>query len=451
MPTMHDLPVNHFDGHSNLTQAQKNGSGPTLAEQMAYIYDDMSALESEVAARQDPKDSVRVATAAALPACTAAGSGVGKTLTMNAAGVLTVDVVATALGDDILVKDQVAADDNGIYTVTTEGTVAVAAVLTRRTDSDTSAKVTSGMNCHVSEGGTLADTHWMLTTNDPIVLDTTALVFEIMHPPVHAASHILGGTDAVDGDQLDIDMTPTHYTPDAGVPEAGNVDHLAAHLGGIDNEIGTIYLRTGHPEIAALRVAGGTLSANGSENFTLLGTAFLQGQTFATVTIGASLAITAEEPGVAGNSINVEVVDTGGAGPATVAYAAGTLTIDQVGSASDEDTLAALINVTGQTWTGVLRATSGAGGAVAVTASTPLAGGAGAGVTVYAGAGTCGWTGQVGGITDSDATASVQDTILYVNPPDMTALVPALAAADVASVWVDSNEMTTRAVSVVLA
>jgi len=58
--------------------------------------------------------SCKLATAAALPACTAAGSGVGKTLTADAVGILTVDGVATVLNDRILVKDQVTGADNGI-------------------------------------------------------------------------------------------------------------------------------------------------------------------------------------------------------------------------------------------------------------------------------------------------------------------------------------------------
>ena len=36
------------------------------------------------------------------------------------------------------------------------------------------------------------------------------------------------------GDHLDIDFTPTNYTPDATPAEAADVDDLAAHLAGID-------------------------------------------------------------------------------------------------------------------------------------------------------------------------------------------------------------------------
>jgi hypothetical protein len=126
----------------------------------------------------DVKDSCRVATDAALPAYVAAGSGVGKTLTASAVGILTVDGVATVLGDRILVKDEAASHvDHGIYEVTTEGTGGVAFVLTRATDADQDAEVTGGMFTFIEEGSANADSGWVLSTNDPIVVDTTALQF----------------------------------------------------------------------------------------------------------------------------------------------------------------------------------------------------------------------------------------------------------------------------------
>lgn len=54
----------------------------------------------------------------------------------------------------------------------------------------------------------------------------------------HDASHIRAGSDEVDGDKLDIDYTPTNYTPDATPPECDHVDHLTAHLKGIDTAVG---------------------------------------------------------------------------------------------------------------------------------------------------------------------------------------------------------------------
>ena len=123
------------------------------------------------------KASVKLATIEALPACTASGTGVGKTLTADAVGVLTVDSVATVLNDRILVKNQATAKDNGIYEVTTEGTTAVAFVLTRATDVDENAEALSGIYIPVTAGTENANTDYTLSTADPIVVDTTSLTF----------------------------------------------------------------------------------------------------------------------------------------------------------------------------------------------------------------------------------------------------------------------------------
>lgn len=53
----------------------------------------------------------------------------------------------------------------------------------------------------------------------------------------HAADHLLGGGDEIDGDQLDIDFTPANYTPSVAPPEASDANHLTAHLAGIDDAL----------------------------------------------------------------------------------------------------------------------------------------------------------------------------------------------------------------------
>lgn len=63
----------------------------------------------------------------------------------------------------------------------------------------------------------------------------------------HAGDHILGGGDVMDGDHIDITYTPTNYTPSIVPAEASNVDHLAAHLAGIDDALATA---GGAPETA---------------------------------------------------------------------------------------------------------------------------------------------------------------------------------------------------------
>ncbi len=70
--------------------------------------------------------------------------------------------------------------------------------------------------------------------------DTTGQGTDDHHAKLHAADHIKDGADEVDGDKVDIDFTPTNYTPSTAPAEATDVDHLAAHLAGIDAILATI-------------------------------------------------------------------------------------------------------------------------------------------------------------------------------------------------------------------
>lgn len=99
----------------------------------------------------DFRNTVNLATDAALPAHVDAGAGIGKTITGGAVGILTVDGVAVTAGMRILVKNEGDASD-GIYECTTEGTAGAAFVLTRATDSDESAQMTFGSFCMVAAG-----------------------------------------------------------------------------------------------------------------------------------------------------------------------------------------------------------------------------------------------------------------------------------------------------------
>jgi hypothetical protein len=107
----------------------------------------------------DPKGSVRAAT-------TAAG-----TLATSFANGQVIDGVTLVTGNRILIKNQAAGAENGIYTVNASGAP------TRATDADTSAEVNSGLFVFVEEGTVNDNTGWTLTTNNPITLGTTALVF----------------------------------------------------------------------------------------------------------------------------------------------------------------------------------------------------------------------------------------------------------------------------------
>lgn len=143
--------------------------------------------------------SVRLATVAALPANTYNNgtSGVGATLTANANGALSVDGVAVAVGNRILVKNEVAGANNGVYVVTDTGSSGGPGpgpggsnpyILTRATDFDSAGtgvdQIDQGDFFLVTSGSTLANTSWVQQTPLPVTVGTTAIVFTQFGAPI---------------------------------------------------------------------------------------------------------------------------------------------------------------------------------------------------------------------------------------------------------------------------
>ena len=89
-------------------------------------------------------------------------------------GVQTIDGVPLPADARVLVKNQAAAKENGLYTVSSAG------VWRRTQDADTSVEVTPGLFVSVEMGTANGDSVWQLVTDAPIVLGTTALVFEMV-------------------------------------------------------------------------------------------------------------------------------------------------------------------------------------------------------------------------------------------------------------------------------
>jgi len=87
------------------------------------------------------QEAIGFATTAVLPASVYDNgtSGVGATLTGTSNGRLSIDSTNQTTGKSILVKDQSNSTENGIYTITAQGTVSTPFILTRRVDSDNSA------------------------------------------------------------------------------------------------------------------------------------------------------------------------------------------------------------------------------------------------------------------------------------------------------------------------
>ena len=86
----------------------------------------------------------------------------------------TVDGIVLALEDRVLIKNQVDPTENGIYVV------AAAGAPTRADDADDGEKLL-GAIVVVLEGTANADTMWLQTTDAPIIVGTSAIVW-IQYP-----------------------------------------------------------------------------------------------------------------------------------------------------------------------------------------------------------------------------------------------------------------------------
>ena len=105
-------------------------------------------------------------------------AGVGATLTnAGTQAAFATDGVSPSINARILVKNQTTTSQNGIYTLTTVGTVSTNWVLTRATDFDTAAEISGGDFTFVDAGSTLANTGWV-SVDEVTTVGTDPIVFQ---------------------------------------------------------------------------------------------------------------------------------------------------------------------------------------------------------------------------------------------------------------------------------
>ena len=109
-------------------------------------------------------------------------SGVGATIIkLTPFATLTVDGGSPSVGQRILVKNETSGQYNGVYTVTSVGSGVTGWILTRATDYDQTGtgqnEVAPGDTVFVISGTANANTQWVQSTDFPITIGTTPIVF----------------------------------------------------------------------------------------------------------------------------------------------------------------------------------------------------------------------------------------------------------------------------------
>ena len=193
----------------------------------------------------DVKGSVRAAT----------------TANITLSGAQTIDGVSVIAGDRVLVKDQSTASTNGIY-------VAAASTWSRATDADVDAEVHAGMFTFVEEGTANADSGWVLTTNNPITVGSTALAFA----QFSGAGQITAGAGLTKtGNTIDAVGTANRITVNAN-----SIDIASTYVGQTSiTTLGTIATGVWNGTTIAVANGGsgattltGVLKGNGTSAFT---------------------------------------------------------------------------------------------------------------------------------------------------------------------------------------
>ena len=99
-------------------------------------------------------------------------------VTLVAGAPAVVDGVSLVAGDRVLVIGQSTASQNGLYYVSIVGSGSDG-TWTRTGDGNETGEIQAGMIVMVTEGVIYADTQWKLVTDNPIVIGTTSLIFEL--------------------------------------------------------------------------------------------------------------------------------------------------------------------------------------------------------------------------------------------------------------------------------
>ena len=268
-------------------------------------------------------EAVELATTAALPANTYNNgtSGVGATLTANANGALSVDSTLTVVNNRVLVKNEVTQANNGVYVVTQVGSAGTPYILTRAADFDTAGsgvdQIDEGDFFLVTSGTVNANTAWVQQTPPPIVVGTTAIVFQQFAAPITYTA----GTG--------LSESPTYTFNIANIGTAGTYGSASQVPVFVTNAQGQVTSVTN----TSIAINGSAVTGNISGSAGSVANALTLGTYLTGTSYNGSAAVTATVDATSANTASKVV-----ARDASGNFAAGTITATLSGAATSATT-----------------------------------------------------------------------------------------------------------------
>ena len=213
-------------------------------------------------------EACRLATTAALPANTYNNGafGVGATLPANANGALSVDSTLTVAGNRILVKDEAAGANNGVYVVTQVGTAGTPYILTRATDFDTAGTGVNQINAGdfflITAGTANANTSWVQQTPLPITVGITSIVFQQFGAPITYSA----GTGLTESPSYTFNIGNTGVTANT-YGSASSVPQVIVNAQGQITSASSVAIAIANTAVSGL----GTMSTQNANSVTITG------------------------------------------------------------------------------------------------------------------------------------------------------------------------------------